>query len=113
MLNPNEVDPRHLPSIQAAILKHRSRLDDHTVSKLYKTAKQALTDPKAVGDAKMMVGRYSTANGTVTVTCTDVDSGLFVQLVAEAGQEPLLIFGQKLCQEYRDAMRHNVATKIW
>lgn len=117
MLNPNEIDPKHLPSLQAAIMKNRSRLDEHLVSKLYKTAKAGFdaTDLKGLVDSKTSINRSATAEGAVMVTCTDIETGLFVLLSKSTPESTdcLMTFGKKFCQEYRDSMRQNVATKIW
>lgn len=115
MLNPNEIDQRHIAPLQNTLLSHRSTLDEHRVGKLYRDARLAYTDPKKTGDTKTLLSRVECNNGMVLVTCTDLDSGLYVQLVGEADkpQQSMLTFGQKFCQEYRDGMRGNVATKIW
>lgn len=97
-------------------MKNRSVADEHLVSKLYRLAKAAfdVDDQKEAGDAKTSVAKIRNPNGTITVTCTDVDTGLFIVL-AKGPEQPdfLLTFGKKYCQEYRDTMRQNVATKIW
>jgi len=116
MLNPNEIDPKHLPSLQAAIMKNRSRLDEHLVSKLYRMAKAAfdIEDQKDAGDAKTQMAMSVHPNGTITVTATDVETGLFIVL-SRIPNVPgnFLTFGKKFCQERRDAMRQNTVTKIW
>ena len=122
MLNPNEIDPKHLLPIQAAIMKHRSRLDEHRVAQLYQMARTALRGSQTAAgsqDPKTLLTRAISSTGGVSVTCTDADSGLFVQLSEDAGASSekkggaLLTFGQKFCQENRDTMWQNIATKIW
>lgn len=114
MLNPNRIDPRHLPSMQAALLKHHSTLIEHQVEKLYGVAVKLLEGVKSPNDPKVLVSSYKAANESLTVTVTDVDTGLFVQLTDDKTTlKRLMTFGQKFCQETHDAMRGNVATKIW
>lgn len=116
MLNPNEIGRKHLPSMQAAILKNRSVLDEHRVSMLYKQAKLLYGDPKVVASTTVWTSRVTTEGGAVTASCTDVETGLFVQLSGDPTkgvEEALLTFGHKFCQEVRDTMRQNIATKIW
>lgn len=115
MLNPNEIDARHIAPLQNALLSRRSIVDEHRVGKLYRDARAAYGDGKKVGDTKTLVSRIEWKPGMVLVTCTDVDTGLYVQLAGEVNnpQQSMLTFGQKFCQEYQDKMRGNVATKIW
>jgi hypothetical protein len=115
MLNPREIDPKHLPALQAAILKNGSKLDEHLVSSLYRRAKAAYTGTETgVPDSKVSIVKTLSSIKLPAVTVTDMETGLFIVLaqVAEGGQ-PLLTFGKKFCQEHGDAMRQNVATKIW
>lgn len=116
MLNPNKIDPKHLPALQAAILKNGSTLDEHLVSKLYVTAKAALKagDGKMEADAKTVLVKNIAQAGVVSVTATDADTGLFVALTDQPEIPGLLLtFGKKFAQETRDAMRQNIATRIW
>ncbi len=117
MLNPNEIDPRHLPSMQAAILKNRSALDEQKVAFLYRGARLHFMEPVAKAtDKRVHATRSINQAGMVTATCTDPETGIFVQFTGDPGngiEAALLVFGKKYCQEYRDAMRQNVATKIW
>jgi hypothetical protein len=117
MLNPREIDPKHVPPMQAALLKNRSVLDEHLVAKLYKLAKAAYAGEKEQRqDPKVMLARQVSQNGVVTAICTDGETGLFVQLAGDpqnTGKGPFLTFGRKFCQEYEDPMRQNIATKIW
>lgn len=103
--------------MQAALLKHRSVLDEHQVANLYKTAKEVLfgKGPK-VNDPNIMISSLEIGKGVRVVTCTDAKTGLFVQLsgtVKEGPDMAVMAFGHKYCQEVRDGMRQNVATKIW
>jgi hypothetical protein len=118
MLNPNEIHPKHLPSMQAALMKNRSKLDENQVSRLYATAAAVLSAPDAARkDPKVAVSRVvATEGGVVIATCTDVDTGLFVQLSgdpAKGVERAMLSFGKKYCQEVMDTMRQQIATKIW
>ena len=106
--------------MQAAILKQRSVLDEHTVTGLYKSAKALFYDPAELGkaDATKWKSRIVTDHTPplVMATCTDVNTGLFVQLTAKTGavdSDLMLTFGHKYCQEVTDTMRGNRATKIW
>lgn len=112
MLSQNDIDPRHLAPIQAALLRNRSVVDEHLVARLYKTAKKALADPKTQVDPKMVVVRTALDAETVAVSCTDADTGLFIQLTGTAASS-VLTFGKKYCQEITDAMRRNASTRIW
>lgn len=117
MLNPNEIDPKHLPPMQAALMKNRSRLDEYRVAKLYKLAKTVYAGHKEqLQDPTVMLVRNVSQTGIVTANCTDGETGLFVQLSGDpkkGDKSILLAFGQKFCQEYEDTMRQNIATKIW
>lgn len=103
--------------MQAALLKHRSTLDEHQVSKLYRTAKEVLFggEPKAQ-DSNLMISKMEIGKGIFVATCTDAKTGIFVQLAGSIKEGPdmaTMAFGQKYCQEVRDGMRQNIATKIW
>jgi len=119
MLNPTEISPKHIPALQTSILKYRSKLDERKITALYKAAKTlffaANPSPNLLQDQTMWRSRI--ANQAVVVSvCTDVESGLFVQLAGEPNcreDDLLLTFGQKYCVEWKDSMRQNVATKIW
>lgn len=119
MLNPHEVSPAHLPAMQAAILKQRSKLDEHVVSKLYKTAKRVFREPSAMADlaTDQTILPSRLCAGPITIgTCTDTNTGLFVQLSGPDGcsdDKLMLTFGTKYCQEVTDTIRGNRATKIW
>jgi hypothetical protein len=101
--------------MQAALMKHRSRLDEQCVNRLYRTAKQAFARLGEVNEQGISVTR--TVNGsTVSVACMDEETGLFVQLVGDEDKGlpgSLLTFGQKFCQETRDVQRQALLTKIW
>lgn len=103
--------------MQAAILKHRSTLDEHQVSKLYRTAKEILFGGELKAqDSNLLISKLEIGKGVLVVTCTDSKTGLFVQLAGTVKDGPdmtTMTFGQKYCQEVRDGMRLNVATKIW
>ena len=117
MLNPNEIDPKHLPTLNTALMKHRSKLDEHRVAKLYAEARTlVLGSDLSVAQAqdKSVMRSVIRSQALTIVTCTDAETGLFVQLAGlEGGKGLLLTFGQKFCQEARDVMRQNVATKVW
>jgi len=105
--------------MQAALLKQRSRLDEHQVSKLYKTARQVFRNPEAVAnlaqDQTVWTSRLCTGN-LVLATCTDANTGLFVQFAGQqdaADDKLLLTFGIKFCQETVDTLRNHRSTKIW
>ena len=104
--------------MQAALLKNRSVLDEHRVSKLYKTALLVYNGgakaTSSANDRTISLVCTTGRDGGLTVTCTDVETGLFIQLSGDPAKGwPLLVFGKKFCQESRDQMRQNVATKIW
>jgi len=103
--------------MQAAILKHRSILDEYQVANLYKTAREILfTGAPKVNDPNILVSNIEISKGVRVVTCTDAKTGLFVQLsgaVKEGPDMAVMAFGHKYCQEVRDGMRQNIATKIW
>lgn len=115
MLNPNEIHPKHLPSLQSAILRHRSVLDEHLVSKLYAAAKSAIAAEPKAADSSIWLTRNRIGD-YIVATCTDVATGLFVQLSGNPEKDvsaALVTFGQKFCQEIRDTMRHNAAITVW
>lgn len=102
--------------MQAAILKNRSKLDEHLISKLYRAAAAALVAAPKTIDPSMMLTRALCDSPAVLVTCTDLNTGLFVQLCGdpEKGVDSAFVtLGQKFCQEGKDSMRGNIATKIW
>lgn len=119
MLNPSEISPKHLPALQASLLKHRSKLDENRIVRLYKAAKDLFFDakpsPSLLQDQTMWRSRIANT-GIVLSSCTDTETGLFIQLAGEPNcveDSLLLTFGQKYCVEWRDTLRQNGATKIW
>jgi|PlaIllAssembly_1097288.scaffolds.fasta_scaffold131577_2 hypothetical protein len=119
MLNPNEINPKHIHSLQATLMKYRSKLDERKITNLYKAAKTLFfqSNPSASLLQDQTMWRSRIANNAVVIsTCTDVETGLFIQLAGDPNSHEdalLLTFGQKYCVEWKDAMRNNVATKIW
>lgn len=106
--------------MQTALLKARSKLDEFRVGVIYKAARDLFFEPKLTlaqqQDETMWRSRLVSTEGVVLVTCTDTATGLFVQLSGPGtAQETdlMMTFGQKFCQEGRDMMRQNIATKIW
>jgi hypothetical protein len=119
MFSPNNINPKHIPSLQACLMKFRSVLDERKVTGLYAAAKALFfnTKPSAslLQDSTMWRSRIATS-GVVLASCTDTETGLFVQLAGEPGATEdglLLTFGVKYCVEWKDSMRSNVATKIF
>ena len=119
MLNPNDINPKHIPAIQTTLLKNRSKADERKVTGLYKAAKSlffaANPSTNLLQDQTMWRSRIAN-NAVIVSTCTDVETGLFIQLAGDPNcreDDLLLTFGQKFCVEWKDSMRQNVATKIW
>ena len=119
MLNPTKISPKHLPALTATLMKYRSRLDENRLTRLYVAAKELFYAPNPsaslLQDQTMWRSRIATSV-VVLATCTDVETGLFIQLAGEPGcveDSLLLTFGTKYCVEWKDTMRNNVATKIW
>ena len=106
--------------MQTAIMKNRSKLDEFRVQELYRAATKLFMDPQLTAaeqqDGTMWRSRFITTEGFVVVTCTDEETGLYVQLSGPGTatvNDLMLIFGQKFCQEGKDTTRQNIATKIW
>lgn len=119
MLNPNDISPKHIPALHATMMRYRSVLDERRIAKLYKAAKSLFFDANPSGsllqDQTMWRSRIANT-GIVLSACTDVETGLFIQIAGEPNareDDLLLTFGQKYCAEWRDSMRQNVSTKIW
>jgi hypothetical protein len=119
MLNPHLISPKHLPSLNAALLGNRSKLDGNRVTILYREAKKLFYEsqpsPGLFQDQTIWRSRL-TDQSLVVAACTDAETGLYIQLAGEPGCSDdglLLTFGQKFCVEWRDSARQNVATKIW
>lgn len=119
MLNPVNISPKHIPALTACLKKSRSMLDERTVSRLYEAAKELFAQPNPspnlLQDQTMWRSRIANS-GVVLSSCTDVETGLFIQLSGDPNARPddlLLTFGIKYCVEWKDTMRSNVATKIW
>jgi hypothetical protein len=112
MLNPNKILRRHFAPLQMATSSFRSKLDDHLVEKLYGVAIDTFNGKAPPVDEKIVC--HALLDGQKSVTVTDVQSGLFLQLrQSEKDASPLLTFGQKFCQESWDGLRQNIATKTW
>jgi hypothetical protein len=106
--------------MQTALMKARSKLDEHRVGVVYKAARDLFFNPELSlaqkQDQTTWRSRLVGADGIILVTCTDAETGLFVQLsgLGTATENDLMLtFGQKFCQEGRDMARQNIATKIW
>lgn len=115
MLNRTEIAQKHYAPIQAAILKHRSKLDEAMVSRLYRTVLGLLRNPNGPADQDTIQSRVVGEN-VVIITCTDKRSGLYVQLSGQLGVNPedlTLVFGQKFCQEFRNPQDRTCITKVW
>ena len=117
MLNPREISARHLPTLQTTLLKRRSVLDERRIEKLYKAAKALFTANASRPNPSQTMWQTKIATGEWTVcTCTDIETGLFIQLVGKQGcdgEDTCLTFGQKFCFDAVDAVRQLVVTKIW
>jgi hypothetical protein len=119
MLSPNDINPKHIHSLQATLMKHRSILDERRITDLYKAAKSLFfaVNPSPNLHQDQTMWRSRIANSAVVVSaCTDVETGLFIQLAGDpkAREDDLLLtFGTKYCVEWKDTMRQNMATKIW
>lgn len=115
MLRAFDIPARHLPPLQATVMKHRSKLDEDAVGRLYRQARLLFSGERVAVDPSMICSRIFFGT-TVIATCTDSGSGLFIQLSGEEGAAPddlLLAFGQKFCQEAKDEIRGHIATKMW
>ena len=121
MLNSIDILPRHLPAMQNALMKRRSTLDERTVCRLYKAARASymtngVQPEPPTGEGTWKNKMLDPVLHTVTVTCTDIETGLFVALSGPAVADEnsvLLTFGQKYCVDVKDTLRLNIATKVW
>lgn len=119
MLNPTDINPKHIHSLTATLMSHRSKLDEALVTRLYKAAKALFfdTNPSSSLLQDQTMWRSRIANSAVVVSaCTDVATGMFIQLAGAPNDREdslLLTFGVKYCVEWKDTMRQNVATKFW
>jgi hypothetical protein len=117
MLSEHDINAAHLPSMQAALMKRRSRLDEIIVGRLYRAAQAVFRDPKEVLREDLAIARNrAVLPEQIVATTTDLNTGLFVQLSGPESAkdgELNLTFGLKYCQEVTDAMRRQKWTKIW
>lgn len=106
--------------MQTALMKNRSKADEFRVSALYESARELFFNPQVSPaqkmDESMWRSRSVTTEGYIISTCTDAETGIYVQLVGPGtakDDDIMLTFGQKFCQEGKDLARQNIATKIW
>jgi hypothetical protein len=121
MINSIDILPRHLGALQTTLLKRRSSLDERTVVRLYKAAKASymlngVQPEPQTGEGMWKSKVLDPVAHTALVTCTDMETGLFVAMSGPAVADEnsvLLTFGQKYCVDVKDTLRLNIATKVW
>jgi hypothetical protein len=117
----HDLDPRHAAPMKAALMKHRSVVDEPLMNRMYRLAQNSFGDERIQGEGGITLVRVVTRNSEgvnciVTVTCTDDQTGLFIQLSGDSARGfsgAMLSFGQRYCQEHWDNMRRHIVTKIW
>jgi hypothetical protein len=105
------IDETHRIALEAA-LKGRTTLTQALLAKLYKHALEAATAATSRENG-FFHSRIETPDYTVG-TCTDVKTGVYVQLVKQKTNPHLLLtLGQKFAMENVDTVRGNINTLFW